>query len=121
MLGKLQPRYVGPYKVTGRTKLGNYVLVSQKGVQLKEATPISKLKKCSISSEESYEVEKILQHRKIGGKFQYLVKWAGYSDAECSWTNEEDFVSSDFIRDYWRQQLHDVDVEAVEAGGPVNY
>ena len=121
MLGKLQARYVGPYRVVGRTKLGNYLLMSKKGTELKEATPISKLKKCTISSEDSYEVEKILQHRKVGNGFQYFVKWAGYSNAECSWIKEEDFVSPDFVRNYWRQRLSDVDVEAVEAGGPVNY
>ena len=120
MLGKLQARYVGPYKIMGKTKLGNYILASNKGTQLKEATPISKLKKCAISSEESYEVEKILQHKKVGNGFKYLVKWLGYSDKECSWVNEEDFVSPDFTRNYWRQRLSDVDVEAVEAGGPVS-
>ena len=119
MLGKLQARYVGPYKITARTKFGNYVLVSNGGVQLRESTPISKLKKCTPGNNLSYEIEKIIQHRKIGNSFQYLIKWLGYSNADSSWINEEDFDSPDIIRDYWRNQLNDVDVGVI-AGGPVS-
>ena len=113
MLGKLQARYVGPYKITGRTKLGNYFLVSKNGTELRESTPISKLKKCVIKKEESYEIEKILSHKKVGNGFQYFVKWVGYSEAESSWINEEDFDNPDTVRNYWRKQLSDVDVGAL--------
>ena len=120
LLGKLQARYVGPYRIVDRTSLGNYVLVSNSGTRLREATPISKLKKCTVDNEESYEVERILEHRKIGKAFQYFVKWLGYSNADCSWINEEDFEDPGTVRNYWRQKLDDVDVEAIE-GGPVKY
>ena len=120
LLGKLQARYVGPYRIVDRTSLGNYVLVSNSGTRLREATPISILKKCTADNEESYEVERILEHRKIGKAFQYFVKWLGYSNADCSWINEEDFEDPGTVRNYWRQKLDDVDVEAIE-GGPVKY
>ena len=103
LLGKLQARYVGPYKIEGRTKLGNYNLVTKSGARLKESTPISKLKKCIISNADEYEVEAILKHAKDPSGFRYLVKWKGYDAAQNSWIQEEDFVSPDFVRDYWRK------------------
>ena len=37
------------------------------------------------NEENFYEVEKILNRRKVRGKFQYLIKWKGYSMNECTW------------------------------------
>ncbi len=41
-----------------------------------------------IGTEEEYEVEVILSHRRRGKGHQYLVKWKGYSTAENSWEPE---------------------------------
>ena len=32
-----------------------------------------------------YEVEKILDRRTVKGKKEYLIKWKGYSERECTW------------------------------------
>jgi len=37
------------------------------------------------NDEQLYEVEKILDRKKIKGKYKYLIKWKGYSMDECTW------------------------------------
>jgi hypothetical protein len=38
-----------------------------------------------IGGEEEYEVEEIINHRKCGRGYQYLVKWKNYPLNECTW------------------------------------
>ena len=45
-----------------------------------------------IDGEEEYEVEAILGHKKIRGRYRYLIKWRGYSAAENSWEPEENLL-----------------------------
>lgn len=42
----------------------------------------------SESSEPEYEVEELRDHRRVGGKLQFFVKWKGYSEAEKTWEPE---------------------------------
>jgi hypothetical protein len=44
-----------------------------------------------VGEEEVYEVETILNHRKRGRGYQYLIKWKGYSINETSWESEKAF------------------------------
>ena len=48
-----------------------------------------------IDGEEEYEVEAILGHKKIRGRYRYLIKWRGYSAAENSWEPEENLLPGD--------------------------
>ena len=62
-----------------------------------------------VSSDDQYEkfynVEKILEARKIGkGQFEFLVKWAGYNNRHNSWEPEENFVDRSFIRKFWENR-----------------
>ncbi|RUP44931.1 hypothetical protein BC936DRAFT_148849 [Jimgerdemannia flammicorona] len=38
-----------------------------------------------------YEVEKVVSHRKVNGKLEYQVKWAGWDDSNCT----------DLMQEYW--------------------
>ena len=38
-----------------------------------------------VDGEEVYQVETILEHRKRGQGYQYLIKWEGYPITEASW------------------------------------
>ena len=50
--------------------------------------------------EQLYEVERILDRKKIKGKYKYLIKWKGYSMKECTW---EPLSSLENIKDYVEQ------------------
>jgi len=41
-----------------------------------------------INGEEQYEVEAILNHRKIGRGYQYLIRWKNYSSSDDQWEQE---------------------------------
>ena len=54
-----------------------------------------------IDESEEYEVERILQHRELRGKTQYLIRWKGYDQSEDMWLDEQDLGNApDLLRDY---------------------
>jgi len=59
----------------------------------------------SSSEAEEYEVEKVLSHRWINGKIQYLLKWVGLSEFDKSWEYEENIMCADLIADYIRSNI----------------
>ena len=63
-----------------------------------------------VEGEEAYEVETILNHRKRGWGYQYLIKWAGYPITKASWESEQSFNSDgDTLTSYkQRHQLWSV-------------
>jgi len=48
-----------------------------------------------IEGSEEFEVEKIIQHRKIGNQWQYFVKWKGYPSADNSWEPESNLDNAE--------------------------
>jgi hypothetical protein len=55
-----------------------------------------------IDGEEEYSVEKILDSRHFGRRWQlqYLVKWEGYLDAENMWVDKDDIFADDKVREF---------------------
>lgn len=47
-----------------------------------------------IKDENVYKIEKILSTRKLNGKTQYLVRWAGYPPSFDSYVNKSDLIQS---------------------------
>lgn len=47
-----------------------------------------------------YDVERILAERTIDGVKHYLVKWMGYSDAECTWEPPDNFNNDNTLPDW---------------------
>ena len=86
---KFEPLFSGPYYVKELTENGNYRLVNQKGEEIKESYPRWRLKfaKPEVKDEklnlkdslkdlgdDFHEVEKILDHKKVGRGFKYFVR-----------------------------------------------
>ena len=57
-------------------------------------------------NEEEYEIESIIDARRIGrgrGKLQYLVHWKGYSHADNSWVDHKDMHAPDLLKEFYLQ------------------
>lgn len=51
-----------------------------------------------------YDVEEILDHKKgANGITYYLVKWNGYDASNNSWEPEDNFLSSNVLKEYHKQ------------------
>lgn len=51
-----------------------------------------------------YELERIIQHKKVRGKYSYFVRWKGFGSDEDSWIDEDNFLSDEMLGDY--KKLH---------------
>ncbi|ORD96468.1 HP1 [Hepatospora eriocheir] len=68
----------------------------------KQNKSIQKSDSSSLTSEDVYEVEKILDDRINNNKKQYLIKWLGYSLDECTWEYEENLYCDKVKFEYER-------------------
>lgn len=96
LIGKVMPRYVGPYTVLGTSDNMNYRLQTVGGSELKRTVRRERLKiqqgNSDIDNVDVFRVEEIVEHRTAQGKLQYRVKWYGFPLTETTWEPEESFV-----------------------------
>lgn len=52
------------------------------------------------ANEAEYEVEKIIDDKIVGGKYQYLIRWKGYSPDEDTWESESTLNCKDILAKY---------------------
>ena len=105
--GKTEPRYTGPFQITGLNRGGAYTLADGTGETHTCNVPASHIKVVSddISLfQDVYEVERILDHKGRPGNYQYLIKWKGYSDADNSWEPQDNVNAERILVDYWKQR-----------------
>ncbi|KAF9896104.1 hypothetical protein BX616_008124 [Lobosporangium transversale] len=104
--GKLAPKYQGPYKVVARTENGAYTLLDATNQKLARNYAPSQLKMVTQAldapSEESYEIESIVDHELTGKGMMYTVKWKGYDSSYNEQIPYENFDSDIIIRQYWK-------------------
>ena len=104
---KLHPRYIGPFRITRSLENGTYELNrtgALANTRIHNRFHVSKLRPFSqfdrFTREENeyppvseweqdsrlvFEVDHIVAHRVYYGKYQYLVRWYGYSEEHDSW------------------------------------
>ncbi len=117
---KLAPKFIGPFAVTE--------IISPVAVRLNlppayrrihPAFHVSKIKPVFrsrinppapvpppprlVDGETTYSVNRILDSRRRGRGFQYLVDWEGYGPEERSWVPARDILDHSLIDDYNRQ------------------
>lgn len=100
---KLDNKYRGKFYIESVTEGGNYKLRNAIGIILRESYPLNKLKPIEEDEGLDYEVEKVLNERKVGDNIQYLVKFKNYDEPE--WIDESNMDANDLINAYHRSKL----------------
>jgi len=78
-----------------------------------------------VDGEEKWEVEEILNSRWYRRRFQFLVKWKGFSRKHNSWEVASDIKASDLIVEYyWKhpatpRHIHQTDFNAIFNSGTI--
>ena len=102
IIPKLNSRYKGPYTIIKRDEWNNYILKDSTGAEVEDKFPLSKLKVVKKTIEkESFEVEKILNHKTVKNKIKFLVKWKNHNASNNSWEPESNFNFKVLINRYW--------------------
>ena len=124
---KLDQVRIGPFKVEKQTSEVNYQLKLPAKARIHPNFHVSLLEPApknapvqtewNIEEEEEYNVEKILDSRKINGKNQCLVEWLGYRTEGNLWEPTENFSPEAFwkIEEYW-QKLPKLKAKANQTG-----
>lgn len=106
---KWDPKMAGPYRVISYDfKKNSYQLVDEAfnlyphAVHIEDMRAIAPASHRDPSGQESYEVEYILDSKKIGGSYHYLVKWVGFPTHESTWEPFANLQNAyDSVRKYW--------------------
>jgi hypothetical protein len=105
---KWEPVYEGSLEVAQQHDGGAYSLKNNLEKVLPRRFTVEMLKAVKHSSaeeEETYEVEKILDHRRDkSGMYEYLVKWRHYGIESNTWEPVSNFDSLGAIQKYWKQK-----------------
>ncbi|KAF9921145.1 hypothetical protein BGZ67_000728, partial [Mortierella alpina] len=106
-VGSMSPSKDGPFKVTRRTTHGAYELQDLTGEVLPRHYAPEQLEVVTqdldAQSDESYEVQSIVDHKVKNGAVLYKVRWKGYSEDEDSLIPHSQFDSDKLIHQYWRR------------------
>ena len=95
-----KPKYVGPFPILRMVGDNACELELPEAMKIHPVVNVSQVKKyhgslqrpppIEIDGEEEYEVEDILDHRRSGRGYQYLVSWTGYDASENQWLPERE-------------------------------
>lgn len=118
---KLLPRRLGPYKVKAKLSDLTYELELPESLKIHPVFHVSLLSPhheddipgrtqpppppIEVEGDLEYEVDEVVDARRFRRKFQYLVRWKGYSREHDTWVNAEDMGNAQAkIRAFYRKK-----------------
>jgi Chromo (CHRromatin Organisation MOdifier) domain len=71
-----------------------------------------------INGQEEYEVEQIMNSRRIGctWKLQYLLRWKGYSHAHDSWQDTTEVHAPEWVKEYHVRKRSTIHAAVIKGG-----
>ena len=120
---KLVEQFVGPYKIKAIISSNVVELELPATIRIHPVVNVSRIKRyidqvngqrkktpqpVVIKEEEEWEVEKILNKRKVRGKDKFLVQWKGFMAEEDTWESRENLKNAgDILREFEEQYSRD--------------
>ena len=106
---KPDANYLGPFKISGYTQNGSYILTDTLGNQFDRPIATQQIKLVATNetykkddNKGIYEVQSIIDHEEIApNKYKYLTTWVGYPE-EKTWQEPKDFTNLSTIKNYWK-------------------
>jgi hypothetical protein len=114
---KLDYKKLGPFKIEEKISTSNYKLSLPASMRMHPIFHISLLEPAPQGSEnveprlevetyeEDYEVEEILDKKRMDGETKYLVKWKNYEEHDNSWEPVKHLKNSQHLLKRFHQQL----------------
>ena len=121
---KLTERFVGPYRVKKIVSSNAIELELPSTVKIHLVVNVSRVRKyvrqvegqkkeplpVIIEGEEEWEVERILNKRRIRGKDKFLVRWKGFTAESDTWEGRENLKNAqDTIEEFEREYQRDME------------
>ena len=82
------PPHIKMHSVFHVSELKKYIQPNDMSQEVEQAEPIQ-VNDNTNGGHVEFEVEKVINMRKVKGKRQYLILWKGYPDHDASWEPEE--------------------------------
>jgi hypothetical protein len=116
---KLLPKWMGPFVITTKVNEVAYQLSLPDHLKWHNVFHVSLLQEYKdggrvqpppipdvINGELEYEVERVLLHRVVGRRMEFLVKWLGYSQEHNSWEPAEAILDNcqPLVSEYWTRK-----------------
>jgi len=123
---KLTERFIGPYKVKSIISANAVELRLPPTVHIHPVVNVSKLQRYKsqvegqrttklapviVEGEEEFEVEKILNKRKIRGKDKFLVRWKGYTAEADTWEDRGNLKNAGKLVEEFKREYGEEDEE----------
>lgn len=107
-LGKLAPRYIGPFRITAKIgRLAYRIILPDKYSKMHNVFNITRLEPWTSNkgsdplpmpdledSDPEWELEEIVEEKEIQKEIHFLVKWKDWPAEYNSWVPEEDLLSA---------------------------
>ena len=103
---KHQPRWFGPFRVIRQKKGGTYVLQNADSSIYFREPPIQHLKiidgNAEVGFDETFYVERVLDHRGTPAKRMFLIKWLNYPASHNTWEPTKNLDGCErMLTEYW--------------------
>ena len=103
---KLDPSFIGPFKISNISHGRSYTLEDSSGNILPRSFHLSQLKPALTNafSDIQYDAECIINHRGSPGNYEFLVKWKTLDTSLATWEPQSNITDKHLITKYFKKK-----------------